>query len=514
MHGTSTICIIGAGPVGLAALKVVLDSPQYKSGSWIPTVFESRSDIGGVWLPSDTATESPLYDSLTTNIPHPVMAYSSFSFPPSTPLFPKANVVLDYLHGYVDHFNLRPYIQFDSCVECVEWENSKWRVSVNSCAHLFDLLIVCNGHYRLPRYPSTPGLDTWLSSGLATHSSSYRNPEAFKLREGDTVLVVGGGPSGQDVATDIASRHVNVVLSAEPKPGIDVKGVTFAPRVVQFSPPTSTNSRTTGTVAFSDNTTLTSVSHCILATGYRFSFPFLQDPILLSGFPPSPSNSLPSDLYNTTYSLFPLARHIWPIPNHAPLSSSAYSPHTLAFLGLPIRTAPLPLAESQARAVLAVFEDPRRKLQLEKESEQVWERLDRLGWQGRPNHNGTEEAEIGASQWEGTLKAYHRFELALEQFDYRDELFELFSSPSPPDLTSTSTLRGEYTTVPQWEKSLYLQKNILRKAWRKVESLGDEEVRRWVWGVGSKGGDEGKLEWVEMCEKLIEWYEGLEESDR
>jgi len=44
-----TICIVGAGPVGLAALKSVLDSPQYKAGHWKPSAFESRDDIGGVW---------------------------------------------------------------------------------------------------------------------------------------------------------------------------------------------------------------------------------------------------------------------------------------------------------------------------------------------------------------------------------------------------------------------------------------------------------------------------------
>lgn len=42
---------------------------------------------------------TPMYGSLTTNLPHSVMVYSSFSFLPSTPLFPFpfADAILLYL---------------------------------------------------------------------------------------------------------------------------------------------------------------------------------------------------------------------------------------------------------------------------------------------------------------------------------------------------------------------------------------------------------------------------------
>jgi len=44
-----TICIIGAGPAGLVALKTVLDNNQYKSGKWISLAFEAREEVGGIW---------------------------------------------------------------------------------------------------------------------------------------------------------------------------------------------------------------------------------------------------------------------------------------------------------------------------------------------------------------------------------------------------------------------------------------------------------------------------------
>ena len=43
------ICIVGAGPGGLAALKMVTETPQYKAGQWKATVFEEREKVGGVW---------------------------------------------------------------------------------------------------------------------------------------------------------------------------------------------------------------------------------------------------------------------------------------------------------------------------------------------------------------------------------------------------------------------------------------------------------------------------------
>lgn len=43
------ICVIGAGPAGLAALKCITSHPSYISGQWLPFAYESRSDIGGVW---------------------------------------------------------------------------------------------------------------------------------------------------------------------------------------------------------------------------------------------------------------------------------------------------------------------------------------------------------------------------------------------------------------------------------------------------------------------------------
>ena len=49
------ICIIGAGPSGLAALQAILESPQYISGLWKPILFEQKANVGGVWCSMSSA---------------------------------------------------------------------------------------------------------------------------------------------------------------------------------------------------------------------------------------------------------------------------------------------------------------------------------------------------------------------------------------------------------------------------------------------------------------------------
>ena len=100
------------------------------------------------------------------------MAYTSRPFPPSTPLFPHARIVKDYLDDYANHFHLRAHIQLNTTITQLKWDGSIWQVTTSSGESLrFDLVLICNGHYRIPRYPDTPGIAEWLNSGRATHAA-------------------------------------------------------------------------------------------------------------------------------------------------------------------------------------------------------------------------------------------------------------------------------------------------------------------------------------------------------
>lgn len=43
------ICVIGAGPAGLAVLKYLSQTSYFKNGSWSLIAYESRPKVGGIW---------------------------------------------------------------------------------------------------------------------------------------------------------------------------------------------------------------------------------------------------------------------------------------------------------------------------------------------------------------------------------------------------------------------------------------------------------------------------------
>jgi hypothetical protein len=382
------------------------------------------------------------------------MAYTSFSFPPSTPLFPSASTVLAYLESYVAHFDLAPLIRLETTVQNAHWESAskKWKVQLSSGDSFnFDFVIVANGHYRVPRYPDIPGLSEWIAAGKALHSAWYRRPHDL----GKVVLVVGGGASGRDISAEMRTTTRTVIHSVTGEVSEDVGNLKKRGKAVEF--------KNGGQVLFDDGTTESGIDYCLLCTGYEMSLPFLPADIIRSGPPPS-CPPLPPVLYNSGYHIFPLAQHIFPLQARCP-------PSTLAFVGLPIRVVPFPLVEAQGRAIIKVFEDP-ASLDTTQEAVNIVTRYEKLR-----TRFGDDALSI--------FKNWHKFE-GQEQFDYRDQMHEFAEGNSEARIV-----------VQDWEKEMYGKKNVLRAVWRELERAG--EADGWVEGVG-----EGGLgEWVELMRKLL-----------
>ena len=400
------------------------------------------------------------------------MSFAALPFPPSTPVYPTAKVVEDYLDLFVIHFNLSSNIQLNTTVERLERDetNSFWRVRLSGPGYgnewlRFDKVVVANGHYRYPWFPNIPGLDEWLAAGKVTHSARYRRPVDF----GSTPLVVGGGPSGRDIATEIADQPSTSVIyfsvtEPPPNPHRNSK-LQYRVRVAEFLP---LDGKGKGKVRYEDGGE-DEVDSCILATGYKMAFPFLSDSLIQTSLPPTPIPPIPKDkLYNSTYHVFPLIKHLFPI-------TDKYPPTSLAFPGLLIRVVPFPLVEAQSHAMVKLWTSP-ELLDVDAEVGAIISRYERL----KDKFEGNEFR---------VAKRYFRFD-PQEQFRYRDELYTLAYGEDKETLK-------KYLT-PGWQEEMYSHKNLLETEWEMLERTGEAED--FVKGVGEASNDE----WEGLMHKLLE----------
>ncbi|CAL7946422.1 unnamed protein product [Xylocopa violacea] len=271
------VAVIGAGSAGLAALR------HCTSGTYDTQVvcYEKTDQVGGTWVYREETgfdryglpIHTSMYKNLRTNLPKEVMGYPDYPVPDSPESYLTRTQILEFLNSYCDHFNIRQYIRFLHNVELVEPSTGdrKWTVKVKDLkkntvlTESFDAVMVCNGHYF---EPSTPNLKGHLIfQGQQLHSHDYRVPDIFANK---TVVVVGAGPSGMDLALDISKTAKRVYLSHHLKESI---GTIFPENVVQKP---DIKELTEHTVLFQDGTN-EPVDVVFYCTGYKYSFPFLSE---------------------------------------------------------------------------------------------------------------------------------------------------------------------------------------------------------------------------------------------
>jgi hypothetical protein len=424
--------------------------------------------------------ETALYNSLQTNIPLPLMAYREFPFPPSTSLFPKAGVMLQYLEAYARHFDLQRHINFSTKVIGVEQRNTdggpKWSVTTQAgdgpdagrtVWSNVDTIFVGNGRHEFPYFPSSlPGLSEWVAGGKATHSMSYREPSSYL---GKTIMVAGNGPSANDISPEIAGVAKVVYRSMRNKvPNttgaifLDSSTLQVLSKMIECANIQALEDMESGMVSLVDGETITGVDHVIFATGYDMSFPFLDNILKEDHTRKMGADPDLETLTNVGSSMSPLSMHMIPLCPSIPIGS-------LFFLGLPRPVILFPLAEAQcllARAILT----GEIHLDVEDETTKFEQRRQRM----MEEYNGN--LEQVSAQW---LRLYDA-----KQFEYRRELVELCKGDV------------EYW-VPNWWKRIEGQWYKLRAIWKDLEKDGkaDEMIK----DVG-KGGE---LELVELMTRLL-----------
>jgi putative flavoprotein involved in K+ transport len=116
--------------------------------------------------------------------------------------------VVDLFEGYARSFEAP--VRTGVAVHRIRPAGHAWCVTSDHGTFVADNVVVATGHHALPRIPMEPAVR--LPAGITQlHTSHYRNPH--RLPEGG-VLVVGAGPSGQQIAEELALAGRRVVLAA------------------------------------------------------------------------------------------------------------------------------------------------------------------------------------------------------------------------------------------------------------------------------------------------------------
>jgi cation diffusion facilitator CzcD-associated flavoprotein CzcO len=200
------VCVIGAGPCGLAALKNLLGA-----GLRNVVCYDESASIGGNWVFDESPRRTSVYASTHIISSKAMSGFDDFPMPHDYPDFPSHRQMRDYFEAYAARFGLAPYIRLRHRVEQAALQaDGRWSVSVRGpggvADEIFDHFVVCSGHHRAPFIPTYPG----SFAGEMLHSCEFKRPEPFADKR---VLVVGAGNSACDIAVDCSRVAARTCLS-------------------------------------------------------------------------------------------------------------------------------------------------------------------------------------------------------------------------------------------------------------------------------------------------------------
>jgi putative flavoprotein involved in K+ transport len=146
------------------------------------------------------------WDSLTLFTPRRYSALPGLPFPGDPDSYPTRDEVITYLERYATTFELP--IELNSEVEKLdEGDDGRFRLAVGGRSIIADQVVVATGPFQTPYVPK---LGEKLSADLfQTHAVGYRKPDDVPK---GTVLVVGGGNTGFQIAKELSATH-DLVLS-------------------------------------------------------------------------------------------------------------------------------------------------------------------------------------------------------------------------------------------------------------------------------------------------------------
>jgi putative flavoprotein involved in K+ transport len=192
------VMVIGAGQAGLAIGYFLARLGQRF------VILEAADSIGAAWRTR--------WESLTLFTPRRYSGLPGLPFPGDPEGYPTRDEVIAYLEGYAQTFDLP--IELNSKVRRLTSDDGRFLLELDGRTITADQVVVATGPFQTPFVPE-------FASRLApevfqTHSTGYQKPS--DIPEG-TVLVVGGGNTGFQIAKELSStRKVYVSVGSRQKP--------------------------------------------------------------------------------------------------------------------------------------------------------------------------------------------------------------------------------------------------------------------------------------------------------
>jgi putative flavoprotein involved in K+ transport len=187
--------VVGAGQAGLAIGYFL------KQHGRRFVILEAADSIGSAWRER--------WDSLTLFTPRRYSGLPGLPFPGNPEGYPDRDEVIAYLERYAARFELP--IELNSPVRRLTAEDGRFVLEVDGRTITADQVVVATGPFQKPFVPEVAG--RLGPEVVQMHATGYRNPGDIPAR---TVLVVGGGNTGFQIAKELSRTH-RVVLAVGSK---------------------------------------------------------------------------------------------------------------------------------------------------------------------------------------------------------------------------------------------------------------------------------------------------------
>jgi putative flavoprotein involved in K+ transport len=180
------VVVVGAGQAGLA-LGYFL---RQKGRDFV--VVDRAPSVGSAWRER--------WDSLTLFTPRHFDSLPGMPFPGDPQGYPSRDEVIAYLEQYAETFELP--IELSTEVKGLSRANGRFRLEIPNGVIEADQVVVATGPFQEPFVPPLAAdLDPEM---FQTHSVGYRSPAGVP---GESVLVVGGGNTGFQIAEELAATR-------------------------------------------------------------------------------------------------------------------------------------------------------------------------------------------------------------------------------------------------------------------------------------------------------------------